>query len=172
MIWVALALAGSDGQPSHAQQFTTPAGYRWALQEGELTRDDQVVVDRVHGPVAVAQDRVVLARLHTAPVHTELVVVDRAAAPRVLPVAGDPSRVALSPDGQQIAWVSTGLGFASVWVSAIAPWSPVQLTNVDLVRRKGRAPQGFVPPPSTSMHFEGGQLVWRSEAGEQRVDWR
>lgn len=97
--------------------------------------------------------------------------------PVVITDEGNPDRVALSPDGEQVAWVSGASGLASVWTApTVAGAVPRQLTNVgleDLPREPGQPPAGWVAPPhDESLRFEGDRLVWDSPQGPQSVEWR
>ncbi len=83
---------------------------------------------------------------------------------------GTPDRVAISADGQWVAWVSGITGIASVWAMPFEGGAPVQLTNRDLVRIPGQEPAGFVPPPHRApLRFEGTRIVWESPAGAHEV---
>lgn len=96
----------------------------------------------------------------------------------VLVDRGNPDRVALSPDGGHVAYVSGVTGLASVWVvEARAGAAPRQLTNVGLEalpREPGRPPAGWVPPPHEdgSLRFDGPELTWTAPDGPHRVAWR
>lgn len=88
---------------------------------------------------------------------------------------GAPDRLALSDDGRQLAWVASLDGLPALFTSPAEPGArPVPLTNVGLQRRKGQAPDGFVPPPvhEGDLRFDGDDLHWDSPAGAQRVRWR
>jgi len=56
-------------------------------------------------------------------------------------------RAAFSPDGTDIAFVSDRTGIPAVFVLHRASGDVEQLTNNDLRRVPGRAPDGYVPPP-------------------------
>jgi hypothetical protein len=135
------------------------------------------IADELVGAPAVSADgrRVALAHRGAGPGLSVLELVEVSAdgglVRRVLVADGGPDRVAISPSGEQVAWVDAGPeGFASVFSLAIDGGARVQLTNVGVVRTPGRAPEGFVPPPHDAPpRFEGGALAWRSEAGEHSV---
>ena len=99
---------------------------------------------------------------------TTVILVDR----------GNPDRVALSPDGAWVAYVSGLTGLASVWVvEARAGATPRQLTNVGLEarpREPGKPPDGWVAPPHEegSLRFDGDQLTWDAPDGPHQVGWR
>lgn len=91
--------------------------------------------------------------------------------PRVLVRQGD--RPALSPDGQQVAYVSGDTGVASLWVMPFGGGGAVQLTNVDLDTSgacPGQPPAGFVDPPHRGPpRFDGDRLVWDAPDGPHAV---
>lgn len=166
------ALAGSDGQPRYDMEFTH-AGAVWELRDHALIRDGQPVASDVHGLVAYAGDTLAFARVVEPPVGTELVVIRAGKERRLLGPAEQPDRVALSPDGRHIAYVSGHTGLASVWVLDLNGGEPVQLTNVGLRVAKGGRPDGFVPPPHLLPPvFDGDRLTWDSPEGPQSVRWR
>jgi hypothetical protein len=83
---------------------------------------------------------------------------------------GAPDRVAISADGQWLAWVSGATGIASVWAMPFAGGPAVQLTNRDLVRVPGVEPVGFVPPPHLGpLLIEDDVVRWTSPAGPHEV---
>ena len=83
---------------------------------------------------------------------------------RVLTVVDDggrPDRLAFSPDGRHIAYVSSAAsGYASVWIVG-TDGAARQLTNLALQPTPGRAPDGFTPPPSSAPRFVGSRLQWQ-----------
>ncbi|MCB9743584.1 MAG: hypothetical protein H6740_13370 [Alphaproteobacteria bacterium] len=83
---------------------------------------------------------------------------------------GAPDRVAISEDGEWIAWVSGASGVASVYAAPFEGAPITQLTNVDLAHVPGQAPEGFVPPPHQGpLRIEGHRVVWDSPEGPQEV---
>lgn len=83
---------------------------------------------------------------------------------------GAPDRVAISADGERVAWVSGATGIASVWAMPFAGGPAVQLTNRDLVRVPGVEPVGFVPPPHLGpLQIEDDVVRWTSPAGPHEV---
>jgi hypothetical protein len=83
---------------------------------------------------------------------------------------GTPNRIAVSADASHIAYVSSANGLAALWVVAVDTGETLQLTNRDLVRVPGAAPDGFVPVPDRSPpRFEGDRLVWSSRQGKHEV---
>jgi len=86
---------------------------------------------------------------------------------------GAPDRVALSADGEQLAWVASADGLPAVFTAPYADGAPVQLTNRSVRRPKGQPPVGFVPPPvrEGGLSFEGDELVWEAEGQPWRVRW-
>lgn len=175
LILASLALAGplpESEHPSDIEQVFAER-HRWTLHRGVLARDDRVVVSGVVGSVAHVGDRVVAAVLVEAPVNTDLVVIDGGSEPRRLHLDARPDRVALSPDGSHVAYVSGHTGWASVWVLDLDTLSARQLTNQVVTRRKGAPPRGFTPPPTEPPRFEGDHLRWTTPDGaSHRVTWR
>jgi len=92
---------------------------------------------------------------------------------RVLVADGCPDRVALSHDGDRVAFVSGVTGIASVYLVPFAGGDPVQLTNVGLEDAPitvGRPPAGFVPPPhGGAPWFDGDVLRWVGPDGPHEV---
>lgn len=84
---------------------------------------------------------------------------------------GRPDRLALGPDGT-LAFVSGASGLASVWV--LPPEGEArQLTNRGLVPTPGRAPAGFVAPPTRAApRFHGDRLRWDTRGQAVEVPWR
>jgi len=80
-----------------------------------------------------------------------------------------PDRMAFSPDGGRIAYVSTSRGIAAIFVVDSDGGRPAQLTNVGVARsgrEPGKAPRGFVPVPHDSpLQFDGALLRWRAADG-------
>ncbi|MEQ1507351.1 MAG: hypothetical protein ABMB14_34300, partial [Myxococcota bacterium] len=127
-------------------------------------------------------DRKVFVRRSEGSPYTELVVCDLADAgwTEDIRITGpaNPDRVAISADGETVAFVSGITGISSVWVMEVALGSePVQITNVGVEtakRRPGQPPAGFVPPPidAESFVFDGDYLAWESPVGHQVARWR
>lgn len=102
-----------------------------------------------------------------------LTVLDLApgADPRAL-ARGAVDRVALSPDGAHVAYVRGGV-YPRMEIVAVDGGEPRVLTNEDLVRTPGKAPEGFVPPPHEGPpRFDGDRLVWEAPDGTHEVPWR
>jgi hypothetical protein len=101
-----------------------------------------------------------------------LVAGDESGARVLVPSGGD--RVALSPDGAQVAYVAPRDGVTTVWVVPFAG-GPSRPVTPAVVRVPGRAPEGFVAPPrDRSLRFEGDALCWHAPAGgpDTCVGWR
>lgn len=84
-------------------------------------------------------------------------------------------RVALSPDGAQVAFVAPREGLAAVWVVPYAGGEPHPVTPPVARPAGGGAPLGFVAPPrDRSLAFRGDSLCWTrpDAAGETCVGWR
>lgn len=155
------------------------AGRVVELQAGRLVEGDEVLADDVIGAPAfdASGRRMAVAVLADAP-YTAVVVRERTRSgwgpARVLvggdADAGSPDRVAISPDGQTVAFVRSSRGLPAVWVVPFTGGAPRQLTNVELARAPGGPPKGYLPPPHLQPpRFSGRALEWDSEAGPQRV---
>ena len=92
--------------------------------------------------------------------------------PTTLFEGGRPDRLAMH--GDHVAWVASPGGLPQVYIGwADAHAAPRALTNVDLKRVPGRAPEGFVPPPlGRTLRFEGDWLRWETPDGTRRVGWQ
>lgn len=89
---------------------------------------------------------------------------------------GTEDRPVLSPDGRRVAFVSGATGIASWWVVDLTGALPVpmeqarQLTNVDLVKVPGRAPDGWVPAPTTTpATWDAQGLSWVAQGQRHTV---
>lgn len=82
--------------------------------------------------------------------------------------------LAVSPAGDEVAFLAAAGGLPALWTVPVAGGAPRQLTNVDLVRTVGRAPDGFVPPPmrAADVRWERGALAWDAADGTWRIDAR
>lgn len=172
MIVLALwtASGGTDGHPQPARQNGNAGAHVWSLAQGVLRLDGEPLVTRVHGSVAAANGVLAMARLAKEPVHTELIVVIDGEA-HVRAPAATPDRVALSPDGHQVAFVSGHTGWASVFVHDVATDRTRQLTNTEVVRVKGARPLGFTAPPLDAPVFDGCTLTWTTPETSVEVEW-
>lgn len=186
-------LAVEAGAPPRERgNWRVKGGALW-LADGALTFDDvdgswPVATDVVGLPsIAPAGDRVAYARQAGDVALSSIEVMDARApsglwlAPRVLVDHAD--RPAISPDGEQVAFVSGRSGIASLWLVAFDGGDPIQLTNRDLAspavspsaldgpaHPPGQPPPGFVPPPHTAPpRFEGDRLVWDAPDGPHEV---
>lgn len=163
------------------------------LLDGDLFLDDvdgswPVATDVIGPPsISSACDRVAYARQAGEVALSSIEVLDASElcgfwkGPRVLVDHGD--RPALSPDGEQVAFVSGRSGIASLWLVPFDGGEPIQLTNRGLtspavspahldgpVHPPGQPPAGFVPPPhSGPPRFDGDRLVWDAPDGPQEV---
>ena len=82
-----------------------------------------------------------------------------------IPVGVD--RLVVAED-RWVAFVAPREGLPSVHV--LSPAGEVKaLTNLDLVRTPGRAPEGFVPPPvrEGDLRLEGSAVAWTLPAGQE-----
>lgn len=89
----------------------------------------------------------------------------------LVPTGGD--RLAISPDGSQVAFVAPRDGAATVFVVPFARGDPRPVTPA-VVRMPGRSPEGFVAPPADrSLRFVGDALCWTAPAGGETCrSWR
>ena len=173
-----ILLEESDALPRLRAEWAVAGGALLQLRDGTLRMVDGegewTLADRVIGPVALDDDgdRLAYCRRGDGVALSSIEVWEHRrggawTGPRVL-AGGD--RPALSPDGETVAFVSGHTGIASVWVMPFAGGEPIQLTNRDLTRIPGQAPEGFVPPPHRGpLRFDGDRLVWESPDGGQEV---
>lgn len=82
--------------------------------------------------------------------------------------------VAVSPDGRDVAFLASSGGLPALFRVAVSGGPPRQLTNVDLPPARGRAPEGFVPPPmrATDVAWVGDTIAWGAADGAWRIDAR
>lgn len=134
-----------------------------------------ILAEETVGLPAISADgaRWALSRQAPGPGLSALDVVELSAAgltQKTLVSEGSPDRVAISADGQWVAWVSGVTGVASVWAMPFDGGPAVQLTNRDLVRVLGEEPAGFVPPPHMSpLQIEASTVRWTSPVGAHEV---
>lgn len=154
----------------------------WSVSAGTLAQDGEgLVLNTPDGPQVLARevlespvlsasgDR--FAFVHRDDGHT-VSVLTLGEWDRTWPAVdeGSPDRVAMSPDGEWVAFCSGLTGVASVYAMPFEG-EPVQLTNVGLDWTPGVEPQGFVAPPHRGpLRFEGRRIVWTSPQGEHAVD--
>ena len=175
MLWTLLActtaepaLVESEGRPALGQRVEVDGGWLDLTGGAAVLHYEGTVLPlstELLEPPAVSEDgrRVALVR-RDAGLVSAIELLENGQVRR-LTDEGAPDRVALSPEGQHIAWVASPQGLPSVFV---APWDgePVQLTNVDLP--PGSPPPGFVDPPRSAPAFDGRFVVWSGES-DQRV---
>lgn len=159
-MWILSLVVGcAPSLPSETE--LPPRGGRWGavtLDGTTLSVDGVVVARGVHAEPAVSGANLAWAS------EAGIVVNERL---RVPGVRAD--RLALSPDGAQLAYVAPANGLSSVWIVATEGGAPRQLTNVGLSPAKRGAPEGWVAPPRAGPpRFEGDRLRW--DGGE--VAWR
>ncbi len=89
---------------------------------------------------------------------------------------GTADRPVVSPDGRRLAFISGTTGLASFWMVSLDGPLPVpieqgvQLSNKDLVRIPGQAPEGFVPPPTTVLPgWDDQGLSWSAQGQAWRL---
>ena len=90
--------------------------------------------------------------------------------PRSLaPGPGSPDRPAISPDGEQVVWVSGASGLPSLWTVAFTGGELRQISNQGLERatQPGQPPAGFIAPPE-----QGPARVDPMGQGSYRVSWQ
>jgi hypothetical protein len=80
--------------------------------------------------------------------------------------------VALSPSGDEVLFLASARGLPAMWTVGVAGGEPEQITNRDLDRVPGRAPEGFVPPPRErgGVRWAGDELEIAAADGLWRVD--
>jgi hypothetical protein len=90
---------------------------------------------------------------------------------------GNADRPVLSPDGRRLAFVSGTTGLASFWMVPLDGPLPVpieqgvQLSNKDLDRIPGQAPEGFLPPPTTILpRWDAQGLSWSAQGKAWRLE--
>ena len=171
LVLLALAVASPLPEACHRPEVVQSLDAGWSLEQGVLSRHGETVLAGVHGRVAHGGGRILAAVVVEEPVRTDLALVEADGSARLLGLEAHPDRVALSPDGRVAAYVSGHTGYASLWVLPL-DGTPRQLTNVDLVRTPGRAPEGFVPAPDGPPRFDGDLLRWTAADGEHAVSWR
>lgn len=157
--------------PTPSGEFLVDAQRRLVLRSGT---EERVLAEAIAGGVALSADQrtAAWARLIAGGPEGAVVLASLPEAePRTL-VEGVVDRVALSPDGAYAAYVRGG-EVPRIELVATAGGEPRVLTNADVVRVPGQAPEGFVPPPHRDPpRFEGDELVWAAADGEHRVRWR
>jgi hypothetical protein len=82
---------------------------------------------------------------------------------------GSPDRVAISPDGAWVVWVSGVSGVASLWAAPFEGGDPIQLTSADIDAAQaspGSPPPGFLAPP-----HKAPPSIELLETGRYRVSW-
>lgn len=161
----------------------------WPLAEGALVRRDaglffeaagrnELLAIDVLGAPALSADgrRVAISHRDDGAVASAIDVVEQGEeglVRRRLVTEGAPDRVAMSPDGRWVVYVSGATGIASVWAAPFDGGAAVQLTNVGVekqLREPGQPPEGFVPPPwQDPPRVEDGRVRWTSEDGEHEV---
>ncbi|MFK7928163.1 MAG: hypothetical protein AB8H79_08225 [Myxococcota bacterium] len=165
------APAESEGHPVWRVRQTLPDGRRLVQDaEGIFLDEEQVGADPISA-VAIRGSRFVFAdRLDGDPVSKLVVCGERC---RTLVTVGHPDRVALSEDGEMVAYVAGSHGLPAIFVSPFAGGEARQLTNAGLHRHFPGKPPGFVPPPQDGpLRFEGSELVWVALGQEHRVGWK
>ncbi len=179
----------TDLVPQHDEEWPVAGGGRLVLSGQTLSYEAPaaqglqpedgppvtIVADELVGLPAISADgaRWALSRQAPGPGLSVLDVVELGAAglvQKTLVAEGTPDRVAISADGQWVAWVSGVSGIASVWAMPFAGGPAVQLTNRALVRVIGEEPLGFVPPPHAGpLEILGDEVRWTSPAGAHAV---
>lgn len=145
----------------HPARRTVSPTARWTAQVDEdrgLSLQGRLIDAPVDPRVAFAPDetRLVYARADSLG-ETDLWQVDLPTGSPTLVLAwpGSQDRPVLSPDGRRLAFVSGHTGIAAWWTVRLDGGLPVpledaqQLSNVDLVRRPGQPPDGWLPVPTT-----------------------
>lgn len=169
------SMAETDGDPFWEVEVRLADGARLVQGAEGLAVDGRVVVDDPLGPVAVdrrAARFVVAARVDGGPDSRVLACAPPAPC-RAITDGGSPDRVAISPDGQLVAWVASVDGLPAVFVAPFDRGPATQLTNVGLEPASEGPPVGFVAPPHLGPpRFEAGALAWESPDGPIAVELR
>jgi hypothetical protein len=171
--WSLACGAALELEPSGPLQILEPAGLR--PLEGQAV-----------GEPAISDDRARVAWSHAPQARPETVVSviacdgERWSEPRTLVSGpGSPDRVAISPDGAWVVWVSGASGLAALWAAPFEGGDSTQLTSVGVDKAKaspGSPPPGFVPvphrgPPVIEALPEGGyQATWQAPEGLHSVE--
>jgi hypothetical protein len=171
--------AETEGRPSWDGEWSAARGAHVTLQDGllrlELGEQDRILAEEVVGAPALSADGRRIALAHRGPgpglsVLDAVEITDAGVEVRRLVDEGAPDRVALTPDGDTVAYVHNATGIASVWVIPFIGGTPTQLTNVDLVRIPGQEPVGFVPPPHDGpLRIDGDRITWIAPDGPHAV---
>ena len=154
----------------HSASWALPSG-RLTLDRGILQLNDRLVAAEVES-VDVVGDHVVYVQHRTDGLLRDLIAFDATTA-RSLPltVATTPSQPALSADGERVAFVDGRTGLTSLWLQGFDGSAVRQLTNVDVRRVVGRAPEGFVPSPDAGdLSWSGDTLTWTAEGRRHTLD--
>jgi hypothetical protein len=170
--WSLACGAALELEPGGALQILEPAGLR-------------ALGGQAVGEPALSDDHRRVAWSHAPQARPETVVSvmscdgDRWGEPRTLVEGpGSPDRVAISPDGAWVVWVSGASGVASLWAAPFEGGDAAQLTNTGVDRASaapGSPPPGFVPvphrgPPVIEALPEGGhRATWQAPEGLHSV---
>jgi hypothetical protein len=171
---VALSAAAFSGEGC-LDPFT--ASSTWSLSTGTLTLergvlelDGRLLAAEVES-VDVRGDRVVWVEHRSDGLLRDLWSYDALSdVPMPLTLATTPSQPVLSDDASRVAYVDGRTGLTALWLQPVDGGEAIQLTNHDLVRTPGQAPEGFVPSPDAGdLAFEPGRLTWTAEGVPQSV---
>lgn len=179
--------AALDGRPTFALAGRGDARYVSVIETSRATLavgDDGTLVDLGgREPRAIARDvmpelaasadgRVIAFAVRTADAVADVQVLDGGRVRRL--TEGLPAVVvAVSPRGDEVAFLAAATGLPALWTVTVAgDAAPRQLTNADLVRVPGRAPVGFVPPPirASGVTWSDGGIAWEAGDGRWRLD--
>ena len=171
--WSLACGAALELEPGGALQILEPAGLR--------PLGGQAV-----GAPAISEDRARVAWSHAPQARPETVVsvlsCDDGAwgEPRTLVEGpGSPDRVAISPDGAWVVWVTGASGFAALWAAPFVGGDATQLTSVGVDKASatpGNPPAGFIPvphrgPPVLEALTDGGyEVTWQTPEGLHSVE--
>ncbi len=162
--WSLACGAALELEPSGPLQLLEPAGLR--PLGGQAVGEP--ALDTAHRRVAWSQAP--KARPDTV-VSVVACEGDRWGEPRTLVGGpGSPDRVAISPDGAWVVWVSGASGVASLWAAPFDGGDARQLSNRGVAREAaspGAPPAGFVAPP-----HQGPPVIEPGQAGGYRVSWQ
>ncbi len=141
-----------------------------SLERGVLELDGRLLAAEVES-VDVRGDHVVWVEHRSGSYLRDLWAYDAlSAVPTPLSLATSPSQPVISDDGSLVAFVDGRTGLTALWLQSFDGGEAVQLTNRDLVRVPGQAPEGFVPSPDAGdLAFDVGRLTWTAEGVPRSV---
>ena len=157
--------------PFADQLVTDLAGARLELDRGVLTLEGLVIGRRVIEAPVVHGDRLAFIEQRDDDGLYDLFTYEASTGLQRRLQAQTPKQLAISGEGNYLAYVNGVTGISSVYVLPFSGGEPIQLTNRALVRQPGKAPVGFTPSPSNGLSFEGMRIVWDGPETGHSVTW-